>query len=349
MNFASDNAAPTAAEVIDAINLANNGYQPSYGAEELALSVRNQLRELFEAPHAQTLLVATGTAANALCLACICPPWGAIYCHQQAHVEEDECGAPEFYTGGAKLVKLNGAHGRIIPSELKTILQEAAGVGVHNVQRGAVSLTNATELGTVYDCKSVATLSKLAAEYNILVHMDGARFANAIAHLNCSPAELTWKSGISAVVFGGTKNGLLGVEAVILFDEELCWEFELHRKRGGHLVSKHRYLSAQMDAYLKNDLWLKLAQTANNRAHYLSAQIKTIPETEIAHPVEANMVFPLLPRKLHQNAFSKGANYYLWPHHAQLKGDPEEKIKARLVCDWTTTETDIDKLIEQYS
>ena len=347
MNFASDNSAPASPEILEAIARANSGYQPSYGGDDLAESVRDRIRDIFEAPHAQTYLVATGTAANSLCLACLCPPWGTVYCHAEAHVEVDECGAPEFYTGGAKLTALAGRHGRIDPERLDRALKTAAPVGVHNVQNGALSLTNATELGAVYGCSSVTELASMAAAHGIPVHLDGARFANALAHLGCTPAELTWKAGISALVLGGTKNGLMGVEAVVLFDEELSWEFELRRKRGGHLFSKHRFLSAQMDAYLAGGLWLRLAQQANARARQLAEQVMSLPGAEIAHPVEANMVFAALPRKLHQQALSNGAVYHLWPHEARLEGDPDETIKARLVCSWSTTEDDIDLLIEK--
>ncbi len=347
MNFASDNSAPAAPEILESIARADSGHQPSYGADRLTESVQERIRGIFEAPRAQTFLVATGTAANALCLACLCPPWGTVYCHGQAHIEEDECGAPEFYTGGAKLAKLAGAHGRIDPDELEKALRTTAAAGVHNVQRGALSLTNATELGAVYDCVSVSKLSATAADYGIKVHLDGARFANAAANLERSPAEMTWKAGISALVFGGTKNGLLGAEAVVLFDEELCWEFELRRKRGGHLFSKHRYLSAQFDAYLVDGLWLRLARQANTRARYLAERIRSLPGAEIAHPTEANMVFPVLSRRLHRKALENGAVYHLWPHPAQLEGDPDETVKARLVCDWSTTENDIDQLVEK--
>lgn len=345
MNFSSDNSAPAAPEILDAMQRINEGYQPSYGTDEVAEAVQERIREIFESATARVFLVSTGTAANALCLACLCPPWATIYCHQKSHVEEDECGAPEFYTGGAKLTQLSGAHGRIDPAQLEHALRTAAPVGVHNVQRGALSLTNSTELGTTYNCDSITALAAKAAEYKIPVHLDGARFANALVHLNCTPAEMTWKSGISAVVFGGTKNGLMGVETVILFDEEMAWEFELRRKRGGHLLSKHRYLSAQMDAYLTDNLWLRLAEQANAQTRYLMSRVQSLPDAEIAHPVEANMVFLALPRCLHQQALANGAHYYLW-HGASLAGDPQEKIIARLVCNWSTTENDIDQLIE---
>ena len=344
MNFASDNAGSAAPEILQAVVRANEGYQPSYGADALMESVRGRIRSVFDAPNAEVHLVATGTAANALCTACLCPPWGTIYCHRNSHVEEDECGAPEFYSGGAKLTLLDGAHARIDPAALDLALRSAAPVGVHNVQRGALSLTNATENGAVYDCASLRQLADTASRYGVPVHLDGARFANAVAHLSCTPAELSWKAGVTALSLGGTKNGLLGVEAVILFAPELSWQFELRRKRGGHLLSKHRFLSAQMDAYLANGLWLKLAGKANRMARRLAQAIEALPQADIVHPVEANMVFAALPRRTHKIALDNGAQYYFWPHDQKIDGDPDEMLTARLVCNWSTTDGDIDQL-----
>ena len=190
------------------------------------------------------------TAANALALAILTPPWGAVFCHRNAHVEEDECGAPEFYTGGAKLVLIDGPDARITPEALRATVIATAQGGVHNTQRGPVTITNATEAGTVYSAAEVAALCTVAREFGLPVHMDGARFANALVAAGCTPAEMTWKAGVDVLSFGGTKNGCMGVEAVVIFDPAKAWEFELRRKRGGHLFSKHRYLSAQMDAYL---------------------------------------------------------------------------------------------------
>ena len=233
--------------------------------------VTARIREVFEAPEAAVYLVATGTAANALALACLCPPWATVYCHRNAHVEEDECGAPEFYTGGAKLTLLDGEHGAHRPGEPASGRSAlTANAGVHNVQKGALSLTNATEAGTVYAPGAGGRAGRHCAGHGIPVHMDGARFANAVAQLGCTPAELTWKAGVDVLSFGGTKNGCLGVEAVVLFDPARAWEFELRRKRGGHLFSKHRFLSAQMEAYLEGDLWLDLAEAANARARELA-------------------------------------------------------------------------------
>jgi threonine aldolase len=342
MWFASDNTSPAAPEVMAAVLRANQGHAMSYGADAAMARVTGRVREVFEAPEAAVYLVPTGTAANALALACLCPPWATIYCHRTSHVEEDECGAPEFYTGGAKLTLIDGANGRIAPEGLRDALAFTARAGVHNVQRGAVSLTNATEAGTVYSPEDVARLSAIAREYHLPVHMDGSRFANALAFLGCTPAELTWRAGIDVLSLGGTKNGCMGVEAVVLFDPAKAWEFELRRKRGGHLFSKHRFLSAQMESYLCDGLWSTLAGQANARARQLSEGIASLPGAKLVHPTEANAVFAAWPRAGHRAARAAGAQYYLWPGHQTLEGPDDEPLSARLVCNWSTTEAEVE-------
>lgn len=345
MWFASDNTGAAAPEIVAALGAASRGHEPSYGADAAMGRVTARLREIFEAPEAAVYLVATGTAANALSLACLCPPWATVYCHRNAHVEEDECGAPEFFTGGAKLTLLEGAHARIAPESLAEGLAFTARAGVHNVQKGALSLTNATEAGTVYDPDMVAALAGHARAEGLPVHMDGARFANSLVGLGCTPAELTWRAGVDVLSFGGTKNGCLGVEAVILFDPARAWEFELRRKRGGHLFSKHRYLSAQMEAYLEDDLWLDLAGRANARAKRLSEGIASLPGARLVHPTEANAVFAAFPRAGHRAALAAGASYYLWPGDQSLEGPGETPLSARLVCGWSTSEEEVAGLL----
>lgn len=342
MWFASDNTSPAAPEVLAAVLRANQGYATSYGSDAAMGRVTQRLREIFEAPEAAVYLVPTGTAANALALACLCPPWATVYGHRNAHIEEDECGAPEFYTGGAKLALLDGASARIDPASLETALAFTARAGVHNVQRGALSITNATEAGTVYRPEDVAELSALARRYHLPVHMDGARFTNALVSVGCTPSELTWRAGVDVLSFGGTKNGCLGVEAVILFDPAHAWEFELRRKRGGHLFSKHRFLSAQMEGYLSDGLWLTLARQANARARQLSDGIAALPGASIVHPTEANAVFAAWPRAGHRAVRAAGAHYYLWPGHQSFDGPDDDPIAARLVCNWSTTEAEVE-------
>ena len=291
MFFASDNSSPAHPNVMKALEKANAGYMGSYGGDPIMDEVRDRIRDLFEAPDAAVYLVSTGSTANALSIATFCPPWGAVYCHRHAHVEEDECGAPEFYTGGAKLVLIDGADAKMDAAHLRRKVAGAAHVGVHNVQRGMISITNVTEMGAVYSAAEVAELAAIGKEFDIPVHLDGARFANALVSSGATAAEMTWKAGVDVVSFGGTKNGLMGVEAVVIFDPAKAWEFELRRKRGGHLFSKHRYLSAQMLAYLTDDLWLQMARDANARGGRLAQGISAVSGGSLLHPADANMVF----------------------------------------------------------
>jgi threonine aldolase len=346
MWFTSDNAGPAHPAVLEALGRANEGYAASYGEDEGTARVASRLREVFEAPGAAVHLVATGTAANALALACLCPPWATVYCHREAHVQSDECGAPEFFTGGAKLTPLDGEHGRIDPESLARALAVTAGRSVHNVQKGALTITNATEAGSVYGPDEVATLAGMARAAGVPVHIDGARFANALVTLGCTPAELTWKAGVDALSFGGTKNGLLGAEAVVLFDPGRAWELELRRKRAGHLFSKHRYLAAQLEAYLADGLWIELASRANARAAELARGLAALPDVRIAHPVEANSVFAAWPRAGHRAAMAAGARYHLWDWGTTLDGPDAEPLLARLVCGWSTSEADVAALLD---
>lgn len=342
MFFASDNTSPAAPQILAALERANAGYAPGYGADAVTQEVRAMIRDAFDAPQAAVHLVGTGTAANALALALFCPPWAAVYCHRVAHVEEDECGAPEFYTGGAKLVLIEGDHAKMDPAALADSIAFTARAGVHNVQRGMVTLTNATEAGTIYTPDEVAAIADIARAHGLPVHMDGARFANAVARLGCPPADLTWRAGVDVLSFGGTKNGLMGVEAVVIFNPEKAWEFELRRKRGGHLFSKHRYLAAQMQAYLTDGLWLQLAAGANAMADRLSAGLAAMPQARLVHPTEANAVFAAWPRDGHRRAQAAGAAYFLWPGNQTMEGPGDEPVAARLVASWCTAPAEVD-------
>ncbi len=341
MWFTSDNAGPAHPRVMEALAAANTGYARSYGADEAMARVTARLREVFEAPEAAVYLVATGTAANALSLALLCPPWATVYCHRAAHISVDECGAPEFFSGGARLTLLGGEGAKIGAGELAEVLARGAQADVHNVQPGALSLTNTTEAGTIYGPDEIAALAGLAREHGLPVHLDGARFSNALVRIGCTPAELSWKAGVDVLSFGGTKNGLMGVEAVILFDPARAREFELRRKRAGHLFSKHRFLSAQMEAYLADGLWLEMARIANARADVLAAGIAAAPGARVTQPVEANMVFATWPRARHRAVQAAGGRYYFWPDDRSLDGPDEEELSARLVCNWSTTDADV--------
>lgn len=346
MYFGSDNTSGVHPKVMTSLVNANEGYAPSYGSDPIMDEVRARIREVFEAPEAAIYLVATGSTANALSLATFCPPWGAVYCHRRAHIEEDECGAPEFYTGGAKLVLIDGEAAKMTPANLRKAIEWTAQGDVHRVQRGMVSITNVTEMGTVYTPSEIAELTGIAKEFDLPCHMDGARFANAVAATGASPAQMTWKSGIDVLSFGGTKNGLMGVEAVVFFDPEKAWEFELRRKRGGHLFSKHRFLSAQMQAYLTDDLWLDMARQANAMGSRLSQGLQKVTSASLLYPTEANMIFAEWPRAGHKAAKDSGAVYHFWPTDQPLDGPGETPLSARLVCSWSTNERDIDQLLD---
>ncbi|PLS21873.1 threonine aldolase family protein [Neptunicoccus cionae] len=345
MYFASDNAAPAAPEVMEALAKANEGYASSYGNDEIMDRVTTRIRDIFEAPEAAVYLVSTGTTANALSLSVLAQPWQTVFCHRHSHIEEDECGAPEFFTGGAKLTLLDGADAKIDAAQFRSRAESTGVLGVHNIQRGALSITNVTEMGTVYTVDEISRLCSTAKELGIGTHLDGARFTNALVALGCTPAEMTWKAGIDVVSFGGTKNGLMGVEAVIIFDPAKAWEFELRRKRGGHLFSKHRYLSAQMEAYLTDDLWLKLARQANAAAARLEAGLTRINSFELLHPRQANMLFCGMTRAAHERAQAGGAIYHPWPGNHPATGPSDEILTCRLVCSWSTTDAEIDEFI----
>ena len=343
MFLASDNTGPALPEVMAALDLANTGHVPSYGADDITARAVELVREVFEAPEAAVHFVATGTAANALALATLAQPWQTIFCTPLAHIQTDECHAPEFYTGGAKLT-LVGEGDRMTPEALRAAIDGCAQGDVHVSQRGPVSVTQVTERGHVYDLAEIAALTAVAADHDLPVHLDGARFANAIAALGCTPAEMTWKAGIDAVSFGGTKNGCLAVEAVIFFNPRHAWEFELRRKRGAHLVSKQRVLSAQMLGYLEGDAWLAAARRANARAARLAAGLREVPGCRFTAEPQANMIFARLPRATHQRLHAAGAVYGLYEGPLET-GDPDEPLLMRLVCDWSITEEAIDAFL----
>jgi len=336
MNFASDNSGPTHPKVWQALTHADQGYAMPYGNDPLSLDVAKRLRTLFGVPDAAVVLAATGTAANSLALASLCPPWGRIYCHEDAHIEQDEGGAPEFYIGGGKLTLMSGAQGRFTAQTLADTIA-ATQMSIHSMPPAVVSLSNLSEAGTLWPLADIAAVVEVAHAANMAVHLDGARLSNAMVGGGYSPAELM-QTGLDAVVFGGTKNGLPGVEAVILRDGTKQPELERRRKRGGHLFSKHRYLAAQMDAYLTDDLWRELAGAANDAATRLAS---ALGEDTLIHPVEGNQIFCRLPRVAHQRLHDAGAQYYLTPD-VPLRGDAHELLGARLVCNWATSQDQID-------
>lgn len=338
MFFTSDNASGAAPEIMAAIARANDGFARSYGADDIMVRVTARVREVFDHPEAAVFLVGTGTAANALALSLYVQPWSAVYAHEQAHIAVDECAAPEFYTGGAKLVGVAGDHGKMTPESLGTALSRTPQGDVHSVQRGMVSITNVTEAGTVYATAEIAALTSVAKANGLPCHLDGARFTNALVATGATAAQMTWQAGIDVVSFGGTKNGCLGVEAVVIFDPFKAWEFELRRKRGGHLFSKHRFLSAQFEAYLTDDLWLRLATHANAMAARLARGIQANPDAAFLHPAPANMLFPIWAPGTHAQLEAAGAVYNQMPAPSGREG-------ARLVTSWNTTMDDVDRFL----
>ena len=340
MFFASDNAGPVPQQVLDQMVSANSGYLPSYGVDPQMEQVTRLVREKFEAPDASVYLVGTGTAANALALSTLSQPWETVFCSPVSHIHEDECNAPEFYMGGGKLT-LVGDIDKITPEALIKSIEGEENRGVHGPQRGPISITQITEKGHSYSVEEVQAISNVAKTYGLSLHMDGARFTNAIVVQNASPAEMTWRAGVDALSFGGTKNGLMGVEGVIFFDPKHAWEFELRRKRGAHLFSKHRFLSAQMLAYLTDDLWLDLARRANGNFARLKAGLETIPDVHLRGNPDGNMTFFDMPRALHKRAEAAGAVYY-WD---DVEGPMDQMIMGRLVCDWSITHDMIDQFI----
>lgn len=287
---------------------ANAGAAMPYGADEITRRLEQRFAAIFE--HAVAVFpVATGTAANALALACLMPAWGAAYCHEEAHIATDECGAPEFFTGG-KLVLCPGEHGKLSP---ETLAGRIVGAGaVHQVQPAVLSLTQQTEAGTVYRPEEIAGLSDVARRHGLAVHMDGARFANAVASLGCTPAAITWRAGVDVLSFGATKNGALAAEAVVFFDPAKADAIGFRRKRAGHLLSKLRFVSAQLEAYLTDDLWLRNARHANAMATRLGAGLGRLPGAQLLHPIDGNEVFVALPESAIARLAAAGFGFYRW-------------------------------------
>jgi threonine aldolase len=345
MIFTSDNVVGASPRVIEALVAANAGAMPSYGADPLTRRVEAQLNAIFER-EVETFLVATGTAANALAIASMVPPHGALLCHQESHAIDDECGAPEFFSAGAKLVGLAGVGAKLTPAAIASHLADEPGGTNHPPFRG-LSLSQATECGTVYRPDEIAAIAGVAHEAGMKVHMDGARFANALLTLGCTPAEMTWRAGVDCLSFGGTKNGCLMAEAVVFFDPALARDFKYRRKRAGQTVSKGRLLSAQFDAYLTDHHWLDLARHANRAAQRLSEGLAAVPGIRLAWPTEANEVFVLLPQQTIAALRAAGAQFYEWTARsltpANRLGADEDVV--RLVCSFVTRDSEIDQFV----
>lgn len=341
MNFSSDNAFGVHPAVLAALEKCNAGAAMAYGADPVTAKAESALRDLFEAPQAVVRFISTGTGANALVCAQLTPPGGRIYCHVDAHIETSECGAPEFYSRGAKLITLPGAQGKLSPDVLAQALRLGAEGGLNDGRNGFVSITNATEWGTVYDPGEVATLAREARRAGVPLHMDGARFANAVARLGCTPADVTWRAGVDVLCFGGTKNGAMAAEAILFFDPELARDFDYRRKQAGHVLSKQRFLAAQMLALVSDGLWLELAGRANDLAQRLARGVLAAGG-ELLAPVHSNAVFVALPARLEARARQAGAIFHPWPDSGVEGQDP---VPIRLVTSWDTPVEDVDRLV----
>ena len=337
MNFASDNSYAAHPAVLTAMADANSGAAMGYGADPVTARAEAAIRDLLEAPEAVVRFVATGTAANALVCAQLSPSFGRIYCHDDAHIETSECAAPEFFSHGAKLVTLPGDGGRIGADTLAHALQVGAGVGLNGGRSALVSITNSTEWGTVYDPDQVAALASVAHAAGLPLHMDGARFANAVATLGCSAADLTWRAGVDALCLGGTKNGAMGAEAMVFFDPARAEGFDYRRKQSGHVMSKNRYLAAQMLALATDGLWLDLARRANAKAQVLG-QAVVDGGGRLLQPVQSNGVFAAIPKAAHDRAQAAGVLYHQWPDKTVQGADT---VPLRLVTAWDTPDADV--------
>jgi threonine aldolase len=323
MRFFSDNAASVHPAVLDAVARAN-AVDTAYDGDALSQSLDRVFSDLFETP-VKAFWIGSGTAANSLALAALCPPYGSILCHKDAHIQNDECGAPEFYTHGAKLSLIDGPAAKVSAEGLRAALA-ATPSGVHWAQPRALSITNASEYGCVYTPDEVAVLSEICRAQGLGLHMDGARFANAVAHLGCSPAEVTWRAGVDILSFGFVKNGGLSSEAIVFFKPELAAGFAERRKRGGHLLSKGRFSAAQIMALIKDGLWLGNARAANAGAQSLATALGG----RLMYPVEANEVFARMTPAEAASLRAAGFDFYDW-----AEGE------VRFVVSWDQPEAEI--------
>jgi threonine aldolase len=332
MDFSSDTSAPAHPAVLNALARANAGQAASYGADSETLALEARLKALFETDDIAIWPTASGTAANALALSCICPSTHSILCHHDAHIEQDERGAPEFFSGGAKLATLPGEHGRVPPETLAETLSQIDPGFVHAVPPAVLSLTNLTEWGTAYAPGEIAELARLAHDSGLKVHLDGARLANALVSLDASPAEMTWRAGVDVLTLGLTKTGAMGCEIIILFGPSAAdlANLRARAKRSGHMPPKLRYLSAQGNALLEGGLWLDLARHANTVAADLASRLARLDGVELIAPVQGNEVFARLPEDLAHKIAEAGWRFYPWPGGGY-----------RFVCAWSTQADDI--------
>lgn len=344
--FASDNWAGVHPKIAAALSTHAGGCEPAYGNGPLDARVQETFARIFEREVA-VFFVATGTAANSLSLVSANRPGGLSFCHRESHVMDDECGAPEYFMGGSRLFPVDGELGRIDPQKLSAAVNRFAADNVHAGRPAAISITNATEVGTVYDPDQIRAISAIAREHGIPLHMDGARFANALATLGVSPAEMTWKSGVDIVSFGGTKNGCWCAEAVLMFDLDRAKEFGFIRKRAAQLFSKSRFVATQFDAYFADGLWLETATHANAMASRLAGHVRASRIARLAWEPQANEVFAVMAAKSAEALQEQGAQFYDWHTPAGFGGNmqPGEKL-WRFVTSFATTADEVDRFGE---
>ena len=331
-DFASDNYAGVCPEAIEAIQQANDGFQRSYGDDRFTEEASNKIRELFDT-NCDVYFVFNGTAANSLALAAMCQSYHSVISHNLAHVETDECGAPEFFSNGTKLLTVPGENGKVDVNEVERTITKRT--DIHYPKPKVISITQSTELGTVYSLSELAEIHGIAHKYGLKVHMDGARFANGVASLNVAPKETTWRVGVDVLSFGGTKNGMPVGEAIVFFDRELSQEFAYRCKQAGQLASKMRFISAPWITMLESEGWLANAKAANSAARKLAAQLEPIEGIEISYPVEANAVFLKMDETVIKRLKDKGWFFY------QFIGEGS----ARFMTSWATTDEKIDELV----
>jgi threonine aldolase len=331
--FASDNCAGICPEAWAAMAEANSGHEVGYGGDTWTDTASGLIREIFETA-CDVFFVFNGTAANALSLASLCQSYHSVLCHELAHVEVAECGAPEFFANGSKILLLRGPNGKIDPSEIHRVVEKRS--DLHYPKPRALSVTQATELGAVYSIDELTTLSDRARHHGLRVHMDGARFANAVAALDVAPKEVTWRAGVDVLCFGGTKNGIGVGEAVVFFNLDLAREFEYRCKQGGQLASKMRFLSAPWTGMLRDGAWLRHARHSNAMARRLEAGLRGLTGVQIPYPVESNAVFAGIPAAARTGMGERGWRFYTGVV------TPDE---SRLMCSWDTTPEDVDAFV----
>jgi threonine aldolase len=330
--FASDNYAGVCPEAWAALTQANAGHAPSYGNDRWTQEAADLIRNIFET-HCEVFFVFNGTAANSLALASLCQSYHSILCHEFAHVETDECGAPEFYSNGTKVLTVPGSHGKVTPDGIERMVKRRS--DIHYPKPRAVSLTQATEAGTLYTAEEIQAIGSLAHSLGLRVHMDGARFANAVASLNVKPAAITWQAGVDVLCFGGTKNGTGIGDAVVFFDSKLAEEFDYRCKQAGQLASKMRFLSAPWVGLLKDGAWLRHAAHANAMAQRLEEKLRALAEVKVLFPRQANAVFADLPLPAIDALWKRGWLFYTFIGQGG----------CRLMCSWDTTEADVDAFV----